>query len=56
MHFIAVSEKLGDRNGEGEREGGRVRQAQTHAPAPYMHPIHSYLVPVNRWPQNGIDY
>lgn len=34
----------------------RVRQAPTLAPAPYMHPIHSYLVPVTRWLQNGIDY
>lgn len=34
----------------------RVRQAPTRAPAPYMHPIHSYLVPVTRWLQNGIDY
>lgn len=38
-----------------EREKG-VRQAPTHAPAPYMHPIHSYLLPVTRWLQNGIDY
>lgn len=34
----------------------RVRQAPTHTPAPYMHPICSYLVPVTRWLQNGIDY
>ena len=44
------------RERERERERERVRQALTHAPAPYMHPIHSYLVPVTRWLQNGIDY
>lgn len=38
------------------RRRKRVRQAPTRAPAPYMHPIHSYLVPVTRWLQNGIDY
>lgn len=45
------------RGGETQRERGEgVSQASTHAPAPYMHPIHSYLVPVTRWLQNGIDY
>lgn len=44
------------RHWEPERRRKRVRQAPTHTPAPYMLPIHSYLVPVTRWLQNGIDY
>lgn len=31
-------------------------QALPDTPAPYMHLIHSYLIPVTCWPQNGIDY
>lgn len=36
--------------------GGGFRQSVSHTPAPYMHPIHSYLVPVTHRLQNGIDY
>lgn len=54
-HEVWSSESVRHRGWERLREE-RVRQAPTHAPAPYMHPIHSYLVPVTRWLQNGIDY